>query len=189
MKIIFLNASPRPDGSIARMLRTMMDEARGMGAEVVEERVSQLRIHPCTGCMTCRSRHECVLPTDDAQRVLKLLTEADGVVIGTPCYWGNMPGTLKVLFDRLVYGLMSDSPRGLPRPLMRGKRAVVVATCTTVWPFNIWFRQSRGAVRAVREVLRWSGIRIVGTVERGATRTRPLTERDLQKCRRLVHRM
>ena len=107
--------------------------------------------------MKCRSSRQCVLPADDAQRVLSLVAESDVLIVGAPCYWGNMPGTLKVLFDRMVYGLMGESTRGLPRPLHKGKRAILLTTCTTPWPFNVWFRQSRGTVRALHEILKWSG--------------------------------
>ena len=186
MKILILNASPRPDGNIARMLEAMREEAVRGGAEVCHEVVSHLHVHPCTGCMKCRSARQCVLPADDAQRILALLSEADVLIVGSPCYWGNMPGALKVLFDRMVYGLTGESPRGLPRPLHKGKRAVLVTTCSTPWPFNVWFRQSRGTVRALREILKWSGFKIVRSIERGGTKTHPLTERDLERCRRAV---
>ena len=176
MKILILNASPRPEGNIARMLGAMREEAVRGGAEVCYEVVSRLHVRPCTGCMKCRSSRQCVLPADDAQRVLSLVAESDVLIVGAPCYWGNMPGTLKVLFDRMVYGL----------PLHKGKRAILLTTCTTPWPFNVWFRQSRGTVRALREILKWSGFKIVRSVERGGTKTRPLTERDLERCRRAV---
>ena len=189
MKILFLNASPRLNGTVARMLKAMKDEAEKMGMNVHYEEVAKLSVHSCMGCMACRSRKECVLPIDDAQRILRLIAESDALVIGSPCYWGNMPGTLKVLFDRMVYGLMGESPRGLPRPLHRGKKALLVATCTTLWPFNIWFRQSHGTVRSLREILKWSGFRIVATFERGGTKKRPLTEHDVERCRRMVHRL
>ena len=121
--------------------------------------------------------------------MLSLIGAADVLVVGSPCYWGNMPGTLKVLFDRIVYGLMGESPHGMPLPLHKGKRAILVTACTTPWPFNIWFRQSRGTVRALREILKWSGFRIVRSIERGGTKTHPLTERDLERCRRAVRRL
>lgn len=189
MKILILNASPRQKGNIARMLQAMKETAEGFGAEVFYETMSGLVVHPCTGCMRCRSSLHCVLPADDAQRILTLIQQCEIWIIGTPCYWGNMPGTLKVLFDRMVYGLMGESPRGLPKPLHRGKRAVVVTTCTTPWPFNIWFRQSRGTVRALREILKWSGFRVVKSIERGGTKARPVTEHDLERCRRIVRRL
>ena len=136
MKILILNASPRPEGNIAHMLGAMREEAVRGGAEVCYEVVSRLHVRPCTGCMKCRSSRQCVLPADDAQRVLSLVAESDVLIVGAPCYWGNMPGTLKVLFDRMVYGLMGESTRGLPRPLHKGKRAILLTTCTTPWPFE-----------------------------------------------------
>lgn len=171
------------------MLEAMKQEAEACGHEVWLEWVSNLHVRFCTGCMKCRASGHCILPEDDAQRILSLIREADGLIVGAPCYWGNMPGTLKVLFDRMVYGLMGESPKGMPCPLHKGKRALLVVTCTTPWPFSIWFRQSRGTVRALREILRWSGFRIVKAIERGGTRTHPLTERDLEKCRKAVRRL
>lgn len=189
MNLLILNASPRQGGTISQMLEAIADEAAVRGHTVTALRVSSLRVRPCTGCMTCRTALRCVLPADDAQRVLKLIEACDVLVVGAPCYWGNMPGTLKVLFDRLVYGLMGESSRGLPRPLHRGKRAIIVTACTTPWPFNRWFRQSGGTVRALREILKWSGFRIVRTIQRGGTKTRPLTSSDLEHCRRAVRKL
>lgn len=189
MKILILNGSPRRRGNLSRLLDAMKQEAEGRDYEVRYESVSDLHIRPCTGCMKCRASRHCVLPEDDAQRILSLISWADALIVGSPCYWGNMPGTLKVLFDRMVYGLMGESPKGMPRPLHKGKRALLVTTCTTPWPFNVWFRQSRGTVRALREILRWSGFRIVKSIERGGTRVKPLKESDLEKCRKAVHRL
>ena len=189
MNILILNASPRKKGNIARLLDIVREEAEQKGANVTMLRVDDLHVHPCTGCMACRTRRECVLPADDSLTVLQKIKECDALVIGAPCYWGNMPGTLKILFDRLVYGLMGESPRGIPVPLLREKRAMIISTCTTPFPFNIWFHQSRGTIRAVREILKWSGFRIVSTYERGGTRMQPLTEKDLERCRKRARKL
>ena len=190
MKLLVINASPRRSGCVSSMLDVVKVTAEAEGAEVSVIRVADLSVRSCTGCMSCRSKLECVLPEDDAQRVLRLIREADAVVIGTPCYWGNIPGNLKVLFDRMVYGLMGESRRGMPLPLHKGKRAAIIATCSTPWPFNILFRQSRGAVNAMREILKWSGFRIVATVEKGGTKASPaLTERDRRACAKVARRL
>ena len=189
MLILFINGSPKRGGNIATMLNAMREEATSRGAEVEWVDVAGLRVEPCRGCMACRTRRECVLPADDSLTVLQKIKECDALVIGAPCYWGNMPGTLKILFDRLVYGLMGESPRGIPVPLLRGKRAMIISTCTTPFPFNIWFHQSRGTIRAVREILKWSGFRIVSTYERGGTRMQPLTEKDLERCRKRARKL
>ena len=56
MKILILNGSPRNQGLISQMLDIMTEEARIRGAEVEVIPIRKLQVHPCTGCMACRSR-------------------------------------------------------------------------------------------------------------------------------------
>lgn len=189
MKLLIINGSPRKKGLISQMLRIFHEQAIATGVEVTEVYANDLQIKPCMGCMACRSKRHCILPEDDAQRVLALIQQADAIVIGAPCYWGNIPGQLKLLFDRIVYGMMRDTPR-FPEPLMKGKKAVFISTCTTPFPFNILMNQSRGAIRALREIGRFSGWKIVDTIERGGTATRPqLSPRDISKCHKAFRKL
>ena len=190
IKILIINASPRKNGNIAQMAEEMRSEAIELGAEVEELDVQRLNIKPCIGCMQCRKKKECVMPEDDAQRVLKQIKDCDALVVAAPCYWGNIPGTLKILFDRIVYGMMDESKRGFPIPLHKGKRCVLVSTSTTPWPFNIIMRQSHGAIRAMREICHYSGFKIVKTIEKGGTRNNTiLSKREKAKCRRAVRKL
>ena len=86
-------------------------------------------------------------------------------------------------------GFLGDSPRGIPQPRLKGRQAVVIAACTTPWPFNLLFRQSRGAVRSVREVLSTGGMRI-RSVEIAGTKALDghLPEAARRKIERLVER-
>ena len=189
MKLLIINGSPRKKGLISQMLRIFHEQAIATGIEVTEVYANDLQIKPCMGCMVCRSKRHCVLPEDDAQRVLTLIEQADAIVIGAPCYWGNIPGQLKLLFDRIVYGMMRDTPR-FPEPLMKGKRLVCISTSTTPFPFNILMNQSHGAIRALREIGRFSGWKIVDTIERGGTATRPqLSPRDISKCHKAFRKL
>ena len=189
MKLLIINGSPRKKGLISQMLRIFHEQAIATGIEVTEVYANDLQIKPCMGCMACRSKRHCVLPEDDAQRVLTLIQQADAIVIGAPCYWGNIPGQLKLLFDRIVYGMMRDTPR-FPEPLMKGKRLVCISTSTTPFPFNILMNQSHGAIRALREIGRFSGWKIVATIERGGTATRPqLSPRDISKCHKAFRKL
>lgn len=188
--ILILNASPRRHGNISQMVDVMADECRQAGVEVQTVAVQQLDIRPCLGCMKCRAAHKCVLPEDDAQRVLKLIQQAEALVIAAPCYWGNIPGTLKLLLDRIVYGMMDESEKGWPLPLHKGKRCVLVSTSTTPWPFNRIMHQSSGAIRAMKEVCRYSGLKTVATVEKGGTRhDTTLSEKDERRCRKAVRKL
>ena len=182
MNILIINGSPRKKGLIAQMLDIMREDAEQRGDKVQTVYTNDLSIKPCIGCMACRTKGKCSIAEDDSQRVLKMIQEADAVIMGAPCYWGNIPGQMKVLFDRIVYGMMRDTPR-FPEPLMKGKRCILLSTCTTPWPWNILFKQSRGAIRAMREICHYAGFKIVATIERGGTAMHPqLSEKDKQKC-------
>ena len=168
MNILIINGSPRKKGLISQMLGIMREETEQRGDKVQMIYTNDLSIKPCMGCMVCRTKLKCSIAEDDSQQVLKMLQEADAVIMGAPCYWGNIPGQMKLLFDRIVYGMMRDTPR-FPEPLMKGKKCILISTCTTPWPWNILFKQSHGAIRAMREICRYSGFKIVATIERGAT--------------------
>lgn len=186
MNTVIINASPRKKGLVSQMLDIIREGAQRHGDAVETVYVNDLVVKPCIGCMACRTKGECLYSKDDSQRVLQMLRNADNIIIGAPCYWGNIPGQLKLLFDRMVYGMMRDTDR-FPEPLMKGKKCVLVSTCTTPWPFNIVMNQSHGAIRALREICHYAGFKIVRTIERGNTAKRTeLSERDIDKCRKAV---
>lgn len=190
MKILIINSSPRRQGNISKMLDLMKQEAESLEVETNYIRASELKVHPCIGCMKCRETLKCCLPEDDAQQVLHFIEEADALIIGAPCYWGNIPGTLKVLFDRMVYGMMGENSMGIPLPLHKGKKAIIVSTSTTPYPFNILYNQTRGVVKALKEILKWSGFKVVKAIERGGTRKHPgLSEKEMIRCKKIVHKL
>ncbi|MBO7366436.1 MAG: flavodoxin family protein [Bacteroidales bacterium] len=189
MRILILNGSPRKKGLVSQMLGIMKEEAERKGNEVELIAANDLQVKPCIGCMVCRTKSACALPEDDSQRVLKKLQEADAVIIGAPCYWGNIPGQLKLLFDRMVYGLMRDTPR-FPEPLMKGKKAILVSTSTTPFPFNRLFNQTHGAIRALKEICSYAGFKITGTIERGGTHMHPqLSDKDRRRCSEKIRKI
>lgn len=191
MKILLLNGSPRKTGNVSTLLDVIGDEAELQGHEVIDIKVSNLKFSPCIGCMKCRTLRECCLPDDDAHRVGRMLGEIDALVVGAPCYWGNLPGHTKMLFDRLVYALMEDNDGlGFPHPLHKGKRAIVVATSTAVYPFNRLLGYTSGVVSALKKILHTAGFKVVATVQCGGTKNREeLSLRELKRYRKLVKKL
>ena len=125
MKILIVNGSPRKKGLISQMLDIMRQEAEQRGDEVQVVYTNDLTVKPCTGCMVCRTKLKCSMAEDDSQRGLRMMQDSDAVIMGAPCYWGNIPGQMKLLFDRMVYGMMRDTPR-FPEPLMKGKKLSLI---------------------------------------------------------------
>ncbi len=154
--ILSILASPRQHGNTALLLDAAERNARAAGAEVIRLNIAQLDVKPCAGCMKCRTSGHCSLPKDDGHRAAELLKQADSVLIAAPVYWSSIPGTLKVLIDRLVSTIIDTSrPDTLPKPLMRGTRIGIITACTAPWPFSI--TQTRPAVKTLRRIFRSGG--------------------------------
>ena len=123
MNVLLLNASPRPAGIVSQALDAAASTARQAGAETVKAELYRAPIAPCTGCMRCRATGVCPLPHDAAHELGEAIRRADLLVVGTPTYWGGMAARLKLLFERLVPVFMGESPRGIPQPRLKGRRA------------------------------------------------------------------
>lgn len=181
MKVLVLNGSPRKNGTIEKILKEIT-----AGTDCAFVDVHQLDFHWCCGCMACRSNGNCILEKDDAHIIAEKIKEADVLVIGSPCWWGNINGKLKMLFDRLVYVMMGESKSGIPVPLNKGKKCIIVSACTTPFPFNLLLKQSSGVVREIKEITKYSGFSCMGVIQKAGTKkSRELTRRELEKCRKL----
>jgi NAD(P)H-dependent FMN reductase len=185
MHVLVLNGSPRKNGTVATLLKHIMD---GVNGENVIEwiDVCKLNMKNCTGCMACREKKICVLPEDDAHLVGRKIARADALIVGTPVHWGNMCASLKLLFDRNVPVFMEEGPKGIPVPQQKGKKAVLASACTTPRPFNFLLPESRGALRALKEVLHYGGYKVLGSIVKPGTKSnREITERFKQKAQSL----
>ena len=170
--IVMLNSSPRKTGVTTTLLKIIADEARAAGAEVEWVDVNGLSVRPCIGCLKCRPDKKCILPKDDGHRIGELLEGCSGLVVGAPTYWGNMPGTLKILFERNVpvleyYELYTWR---FPQPRHKGKPAAIVTASLSPFPFNLLPSQGTGALRAVKIPLNAAGFDIRATINVPMTR-------------------
>ena len=172
MKILILNGSPRKKGTVATLLKAVV-EGINEKHKVEWIDVYDIKMQPCVACMKCRPDGECSLPEDDAHTIGRKINNADGLIVGTPTHWGNMSSQLKLLFDRNVPVFMGEKPNGFPIARHKEKPAAIITACTTPWPFNFIAAESRGAVRAVREVLHYGGYRIIGKVVKAGTKKNP----------------
>lgn len=184
MRILVLNGSPRKAGNVAGMLHSIVDNIKD--ADIHWYDVNDVNARPCMGCMKCRETGLCVLPPDGAHVIANEMKQCDALVIGTPVYWGNMNGQMKLIFDRIVPVMMDESKRGIPIPLHKGKKAVIVTACTTIWPFSFMFHQTTKALRAMREILGYSGFKIIGKLVLPGTKGRTnIPSRILRKGKKL----
>jgi multimeric flavodoxin WrbA len=187
MKVLIINGSPRVNGNISQSCRIIGEFLRNKNIEVDTINTYSLNFRNCIGCMKCRSTNQCVLPKDDAHKFSEKLNDADAYIIASPTYWGNMSGQLKCLFERVVPTLMTENKYEFPVPLQKGKKAIILSACTTPFPFNYIFRQSRGCVAALKEILKYSGIRVVAKfIKSGTKKNKVLTEKEIKQLSKIA---
>ncbi len=166
MKVLIINASPRRNGVTATLLaeaETIIDSTHD--TEVV--RMHDLNMKPCIGCLKCRPDKTCVLPRDDAHVLAEKITGSDFVIIGSPVYWGNMPGTLKIFFDRnvpLFEYCEAKAIRYVPKPQLRGKKAMLIVSGGAPFPYNLLPSQSRGTIRSLKTIFKAGGVKVVSVL-------------------------
>ncbi|MCG8570927.1 MAG: flavodoxin family protein [Spirochaetes bacterium] len=130
MKYLIINGSPRKQGYTSQILKLIQQNlSPSMKGEWVD--INDLTIKPCSACYGCRPNKECVFPEDDGHRLGRLIYESDFLIIGSPTYWGNMSGALKVLMDRslTVFESLPVDKFVLPKPNHKEKKAVIVSSC------------------------------------------------------------
>jgi multimeric flavodoxin WrbA len=187
--VLIINASPRRKGVTAALL-SEMQAAIDPGHEVEGVRIHDLDMRPCIGCMKCRPDKACILPRDDAHVLAEKFRWADFIVIGCPNYWGNMPGALKVFFDRnvpLFEYCEARAIRYVPRPQLRGKRAGLVVSSGCPFPYNLLRSQSRGTIGSLKTILKAGGVRVEWVLNvADSYNFEKKKDRYLKKARRLA---
>lgn len=100
MKVIGINGSARKDGNTAIIIRTVFEELNKAGIETELIQLAGEVVEPCKGCFACKSRGNCVFRKDAFARVFQKMTEADGIILGSPVYSADVSATMKALLER-----------------------------------------------------------------------------------------
>ena len=101
-KVILLNGSPHVHGCTATALDEMIRtfEAEGVETELIQ--VGNQSIRGCVACGSCEKTGKCVFD-DLVNEVAGKFEAADGLVVGSPVYYGSPNGTILSFMDRLFY--------------------------------------------------------------------------------------
>ena len=118
MNVIALNGSPHNDGVIAKGIAIMKGELEkeGISTEVVH--VGDKSIRGCIDCRKCKTLGHCVIGDDIVNGCFDKIQRADGIILGSPVYYGGLTVTFKSFLDRLFF----------PQPDMRFKVGAAVVS-------------------------------------------------------------
>ena len=105
-RIIAVNAGPRTGWNTETLISEASEGAVSAGAEV--ERFNLFKLEKYTGCISCfgckkeRFKGHCICK-DGLTPVLDAIREADGLIIGSPNYLGNLTASFRALYERLIF--------------------------------------------------------------------------------------
>lgn len=108
MKVLMINGSPVPNGCIATAFKIAAEEFAAAGVECEEVVVGNKDIRGCIACGRCHELGKCVFDKDLVNKTVPKLEEADGIILGSPVYYGNPNGTVLSFVQRLFYSSSVD---------------------------------------------------------------------------------
>jgi multimeric flavodoxin WrbA len=102
MKVLAINGSPRKKGNTQVLIEAAAGEIKKAGIDFESISITDYDIRPCDACERCYTKPwDCPIK-DDAVAILKRMSAADGLLIGSPVYCGGVTAQLKALLDRSV---------------------------------------------------------------------------------------
>ncbi len=118
---MIIDGGPRKNFNTAAMLQKFAEGASSVNSEieVTTVRLYGLDYKGCMSCMACKikGRASNVCKFKDALTpVLEEIAMADGLVIGSPIYFGDVTGQVRTFLERLAFPWLSYNDYSLTAP-------------------------------------------------------------------------
>lgn len=127
LKVLILNGSPRKHGNVALALNEMAKVFEANGVETETVLLGRMDIRGCIACEKCREIGKCVF-NDIVNELAVKFEAADGLVIGSPVYYGSANGTLMSAIQRLFYSTHFDKSMKVGASVVSARRSGCTAT-------------------------------------------------------------
>ncbi len=99
MRIVGFVGSPRRGMNTDTLVREALVGAASLGADTEILLLNQMDIRPCQACPKHPAPNHCFF-FDDMQKIYEVLENADGIIVGSPIYYGTVSAQLKHVIDR-----------------------------------------------------------------------------------------
>lgn len=137
-RVVLLCGSPRLEGNTALVLGECAKVLEREGIETETILLAENRILSCTACGLCTSG-ECSLD-DGLNEIIEKIREADGLIVGTPVYFGTARGDVAAALQRIgMVSMASDSflSRKVGGPIAVARRGGHTATIQELLMFYL----------------------------------------------------
>ena len=153
MRIVGLVGSPRKGMNTDTLVREALRGTESQGTAIEILYLNRLDIRPCQACPKHPTPNHCFF-FDDMQKVYEVLENADGIILGSPIYYGTVSAQTKRMIDRancLTWIDRDADGKAIFTPrLERIKRgAVILVSDTTedpaaaMLPIRLFFHDAR----------------------------------------------
>lgn len=103
MKVVALNGSYNREGNTDQALKIVAGELEKQGIETEIITIGDKGFQGCTGCHACKSADRCVYAEPGFTEILDKMHAADGILLGSPVYYGGINGPMKSFLDRAFF--------------------------------------------------------------------------------------
>lgn len=102
MKVVAINGSARKDGNTAILINYVFAELESEGIQTELIQLAGKKIRGCIACYKCwdNKDKQCSVKDDFANECIGKMTEADGMILGSPTYFSDVTTEMKALIDR-----------------------------------------------------------------------------------------
>lgn len=120
-KIVIIDGGPRRNMNTAQMLRKIAEGALSVDAdiEVKTFRLYDLNYKGCMSCMACKVKGKAMNICkfkDPLSPIMEEIARADGLVLGSPIYFGDITGQMRTFLERLCFPWLSYNDYSLTAP-------------------------------------------------------------------------
>jgi len=111
MKVLGISGSPRAGGNTQILIQTALDVLQEEGIETELLSLAGRPVKPCVACGGCAKAEgiRCVQEDPAFEGVIDRFIEADGVLVGSPVYFGSATPETMALLDRVGYVSRSNN--------------------------------------------------------------------------------
>jgi multimeric flavodoxin WrbA len=105
MHVLGISGSPRRGGNTDLLVQTALDVLAGEGIATELVSLADRPIKPCTACGGCFKAEEirCVQEDPAFEGMIERFMAADGILVGSPVYFGSATPQTMALLDRVGY--------------------------------------------------------------------------------------
>lgn len=108
MRVLLINGSPRNEGNTFLALSEVAKTLNEEGVETIIVGIGKKAVQGCIACGMCGRTGRCTFNDELYGKIFSIIKDGiDGLIVGSPVYYGGPNGSVCALMDRICYSMNS----------------------------------------------------------------------------------